>query len=242
MYALQITEGPRKGEVFYLRDGESVTIGRQRSAGIALSGDATLSGTHCSVSARKSVVCVTDEGSSNGTYVEGVRIQAQRLQPGQRFRAGQTEVLLVYYPSFGSWMIPAIPPGWSELPGSGIQIAQTGRFPTNILFTEEALGTDETLPRYIRLQQLGAREALPRVEFQVPMPVAAFGVEEAYVTRNLFEAAGGVRATQRQFFVRKSGLAGVVSMTTIESEVIHVERMFDAVVAKARFVPKDCQR
>lgn len=242
MYALQMMEGPRQGEVFYFRDGEFITIGRQRSAGIALPGDATLSGTHCTIGARKAVVCLTDEGSSNGTYVEGVRIQAQRLQPGQRFRAGQTEFLLLYYPSFGGWILPAIPPGWSELPGRGLQIAQTGRFPTNILFSEETLGADDSLPRYIRLQQLGAREALPHAEFQVPVPVAAASVEEAYATRTLFEAAGGVRASQRQFFVRKQGVVGTVSMTTIDSEAIHVERMFDAVVAKARFVPTGCHQ
>ncbi len=241
MYAIQLTEGPRKGEVFYFREGESITIGRQKHAGIPLGEDSTLSSTHCTVGVRRGVICLTDEGSSNGTYVEGVRIQAQRMLLGQRFRAGHSEFLLLHYPSFGSWLIPAIPPGWSELPGRGIQIAQTGRFPTNILFTEEILEAATSLPRYIRLQQLSAREALPRVEFQVPLPVTVAGVEEAYVTRNLFEAAGGVRAIQRQFFVRQMNHAGVVSMTTIESESIHVERMFDAVVAKARFVP-GCSR
>lgn len=237
MYVVDITEGPRSGEQVQLHEGESLTIGRQKHVGLSISGDSTLSGTHCTVSVRKGVVCLTDEGSSNGTYVQGARVQSHRLQSGERFRAGHSEFLLRFFPSFGSWMIPAIPPGWTELPGRGIQITLTGRFPTNILFTEEA-GADFGLPEYIRRQQLVAREALPKAEFQVPLPVAVAGTDEAYLTRTPFEAAGGVRALQRQFFVTRLGIVGVVSMTTIDSECAHVERMFDAVVAKARFVPR----
>ncbi|MCW5962415.1 MAG: FHA domain-containing protein [Bryobacterales bacterium] len=238
MYALDITDGPRKGEQILVREGESVTIGRQRHTEFAISGDSTLSGTHCTVAVKHGVLVLTDEGSSNGTYVEGTRVHAERIRPGRSFRAGRSEFLVRFFPSFGSWMIPAIPPGWTELPGHGIQIAQTGRFPTNILFTEEHHPLDIPLPEYLRRQQLVAREALPRAEFQVPMPVNALGADEAYLARARFEAAGGVSAQQRQLYVSRLGIAGVVSMTTIDSECAHVDRMFDAIVAKARFVPR----
>lgn len=237
MYLIDIVEGPRKGEQLHLREGEGVTVGRQRNTGLSIAGDSTLSGTHCTLQVRHGVLVVTDEGSSNGTYVDGVRVQSQQVKERQRIRAGASEFLARYFPSFGGWMIPAIPPGWTELPGRGIQIAQTGRYPTNILFCEEPVAAGISLAEYIRRQQLISRESLPRAEFQVPMPVTAGSAQEAFLTRVRFEAAGGVVAQQRQFYVLSGGWIGTVSMTTIDSECAHVDRMFDAVVAKARFVP-----
>ena len=238
MFLIDVTEGPRKGAQIQVRDGSAVTIGRQANTQFAIPGDSTMSGTHCTISAKNGVLTLTDEGSSNGTYTEGVRVQAQRLQPGKCFRAGCSEFLVRFFPSFGSWIIPAIPPGWSELPGKGIQVSQTGRFPTNILFAEEAEPVEFPLAEYIRRQQLIAREALPRASFQMPTPVKAAGADEAFAVRVQFEAAGSVPGVQRELYVCRLGIAGVVSMTTIASEYSHVDRMFDAVMAKAYFLPK----
>jgi len=242
MYFIEVTDGPRKGDQIPLREGDRLTIGRQAHTQFPVSGDSTLSGTHCTVSVQQNVLSVTDEGSSNGTYVDGVRIQVQRLLHGQGFRAGCSQFVVRFYPSFGSWILPAIPPGWSELPGRGIRIVQTRRFPTHILFTEESHPPRMPLAEYIRRQQLVTREALPRAEFMVPIPLNVPSVEEAYLTRAQFEAAGGVLACQRELFVSKSGIPGIVSMTTINTECAHVDRMFDAVVAKARFLPRPPKR
>lgn len=238
MFLISVIDGPRKGGQIQVRDGWSVTIGRQANTQFAVPGDYTMSGTHCTVSSSGREITLVDEGSSNGTFLNGVRIHSQRLAPGQTFRAGASEFLVQFFPSFGSWIIPAIPPGWVELPGRGIQVMQTGRFPTNILFSEEQHPLEIPLAEFIRRQRLIARESIPHAVFSPPTTVRAAEADEAYAASAEFEAAGGAKARQRELYVCRLGIAGSVSMTTIEPESPHVDRMFDAVMAKARFLPR----
>ena len=121
---------------------------------------------------------------------------------------------------------------------NGIQVVQTGRFPTNIVFAEEKHPLEIPLSEFIRRQRLIARESIPHAIFAPPMPVRAVEADEAYVAGAEFEAAGGAKARQRELYVCRLGIAGSVSMTTIDPESPHVDRMFDAVMAKARFLPR----
>lgn len=239
MYLISVIDGPRKGGQIQVRDGWSVTIGRQANTQFAVPGDYTMSGTHCTIAHNADRgLTLTDEGSSNGTFVDGERIHAARVRTGQRFHAGASEFLIQFFPSFGSWIIPAIPPGWTEIPGRGIQVVQTGRFPTNIVFAEEKHPLEIPLSEFIRRQRLIARESIPHAVFAPPMSVRAAEADEAYVVGAEFEAAGGAKARQRELYVCRLGIAGSVSMTTIDPESPHVDRMFDAVMAKARFLPR----
>jgi hypothetical protein len=117
-------------------------------------------------------------------------------------------------------------------------MVQTGRFPTNILFSEEKHPLEIPLVEYIRRQRLVARESIPHAVFSPPTSVRAAEADEAYVASAEFEAAGGAKARQRELYVCRLGIAGSVSMTTIDPETPHVDRMFDAVMAKARFLPR----
>jgi|GEM_PF-1568061 len=238
MFILVVTEGARKGESIRLRDGKPVLVGRQPTTSFAIPSDGMLSGKHFTATGTGPVCVVKDEGSSNGTYIDGIRIQEHPIQVGQRIQAGKSEFLVSFTPSFGNWLIPAIPPGWAEVPGRGIQVAQPGRFPTNIVFVEEENPMDIPLEEYVSRQQIIAREILPNPRFQPVERLQIPTVDEAMALRGEFVGAGGVVAKQRQFYVVKSGIAGVISMTTIEPEVPHVDRLFDAVIAKAEFDPE----
>lgn len=238
MFILSVTDGPRKGESIRLREGKPVIVGRQPASTFATPTDPMMSGRHFSATGTGLVCVVKDEGSSNGTYIEGVRIQEHQAVPGQRIRAGRSEFLVTYTPSFGNWLIPAIPPGWAEVPGRGIQAAQPGRFPTNILFVEEEEPLEVPLEEYIARQQIIAQEHLPNPRFQPAQPIQLPNVDEAAALRAEFTGAGGVVAKQRQLYVVKGSIVGVISMTTIEPELPHVERLFDAVVTKAEFDPE----
>ncbi|MCU0228246.1 MAG: FHA domain-containing protein [Bryobacterales bacterium] len=88
MYILDVTDGPRKGERIKLREAKPVIFGRNPAAPFAVPADITMSGKHFSAVGNGDICMVTDEGSSNGTYVDGVRIVAQQVIPGQRIRAG----------------------------------------------------------------------------------------------------------------------------------------------------------
>lgn len=83
--------GPHGGQVFPL-DAEVMTVGRDPGMMIPLSADSTASRRHASIQYVNGAWSVRDEGSSNGTWVNGVRVQEQPLFPGDIIRVGQSEL------------------------------------------------------------------------------------------------------------------------------------------------------
>lgn len=238
MFILEVTDGPRKGERIKLREEKPVLFGRKESSAFAVPSDAMMSGSHFTAVGNLNICLIADQGSSNGTYVDGARIESVQVVAGQRIRAGKSEFLVTFTPSFGNWLIPAIPQGWAEVPGRGLQAAQPGRFPTNILFVEEEEPIGIPLAEYVERQQVIGRELLPQAKFSPAQAVKLPDVEEAIALQGQFSGTNGVIALQRQVYVLKHGIAGVISMTTIQQEMPAVEPMFNAVVAKAVFDPE----
>ncbi|MGD2064685.1 MAG: sigma 54-interacting transcriptional regulator [Nitrospirota bacterium] len=71
-----------------------LTLGVAKDCDVALS-DPTVSRHHCRVEYRDDLLFVTDLGSTNGTYVNGVQVLEALLTPGVRLRLGNTELRLV---------------------------------------------------------------------------------------------------------------------------------------------------
>jgi pSer/pThr/pTyr-binding forkhead associated (FHA) protein len=75
-------------------DGERATVGSSDANDIVLADDATASRLHAVLERFPAGWCVTDLGSSNGTWVNGERIWAShRLRHGDEIRAGQSRVI-----------------------------------------------------------------------------------------------------------------------------------------------------
>jgi hypothetical protein len=87
---LRIVEpATREGEAFVI-DGE-VTVGRAPGCGVVLAGDTFVSQVHARLFRRDRDTFVEDLGSTNGTFVNGERIDAAtRLRRGDRVQFGQT--------------------------------------------------------------------------------------------------------------------------------------------------------
>jgi pSer/pThr/pTyr-binding forkhead associated (FHA) protein len=83
-----------------LRTGRTIeivsatVIGRDAGTGIRLDGDEFASSQHARIEPRQDGVWVEDLGSTNGTFLNGERITAERLKPGDVVRVGQTELRL----------------------------------------------------------------------------------------------------------------------------------------------------
>jgi hypothetical protein len=74
-------------------DSAAVTVGRASQNVISIDGDEFASARHARIEPRRDGVWVTDVGSTNGTYVNGVRIDRPRkLVAGDVVRAGETEL------------------------------------------------------------------------------------------------------------------------------------------------------
>lgn len=87
MYKLVVISGPNTGTSYLIRGG-STTIGRSAENSIVLKSH-RISKKHCSLELDSTSVRVTDLGSSNGTFVNGVLIKSKVILPGDRLSMGE---------------------------------------------------------------------------------------------------------------------------------------------------------
>jgi pSer/pThr/pTyr-binding forkhead associated (FHA) protein len=91
---LVVEESPvlDEGEEFEI-DSTPLTVGRGGQNDVAIDGDEFASSRHVRFEPRRDGVWVQDLGSTNGTYVNGIRIDgARRLVPGDVVRVGETDL------------------------------------------------------------------------------------------------------------------------------------------------------
>lgn len=81
--------GPYSGSVFQLQ-ADRTEIGRDPSNTIVLEMDPTVSRKHAAIIRQGNVYLVQDLGSTNGTYVNGARIQSAQLRPGDTVGFGNS--------------------------------------------------------------------------------------------------------------------------------------------------------
>ena len=71
----------------------STVVGRDAGSGIRLDRDEFASARHARIEPRQDGAWIEDIGSTNGTYVNGARLQGARLlRPGDVVRIGETEL------------------------------------------------------------------------------------------------------------------------------------------------------
>jgi len=76
-----------------LLDSAALLVGRGSGNDVNLARDEFASSNHARVEPRRDGVWVEDVGSTNGTYLNGIRLtHAKRLAPGDILRVGQTEM------------------------------------------------------------------------------------------------------------------------------------------------------
>ena len=74
--------------------GSRITVGRSESNDIVLNDD-TVSGSHAVLTVDGDAWTVTDQGSSNGTYVNGKKVEHANLKPGDKVQFGEVEFQFV---------------------------------------------------------------------------------------------------------------------------------------------------
>jgi hypothetical protein len=86
------TMGIYSGSIFPVSaNGTPMTFGRDAGNSVSLADDTTVSRRHASLRSDAGGYIVTDEGSSNGIYVNGVRVSgSQPLRPGDEVQIGNT--------------------------------------------------------------------------------------------------------------------------------------------------------
>jgi hypothetical protein len=84
-------QGSYSGRIFELT-ADNMTFGRDTSNAVPLPEDTTVSRRHARICRENSLCIISDEGSSNGTFVNGIKISGrQPLQPGDEVQIGSTK-------------------------------------------------------------------------------------------------------------------------------------------------------
>jgi pSer/pThr/pTyr-binding forkhead associated (FHA) protein len=79
------------GPTFRLANGTSKTIGRAAAADFMVDA-ALVSRVHCRITADHERLNVEDLASTNGTFVNGRRVESGRLESGDRLTVGRVEL------------------------------------------------------------------------------------------------------------------------------------------------------
>ncbi len=82
------------GIYFVVHDGEELSIGRDPDYSDVALMDPAISRKHCILSKHGSVLKLEDPGSTNGTFVNGHRVESAEIHPGDALRIGATRVYM----------------------------------------------------------------------------------------------------------------------------------------------------
>ncbi len=87
---LKVIAGPHTGRVFTFDQHETFLIGRSESAHFCLPEDRFFSRHHCLLEIAPPQIFLRDLGSTNGTFVNGIRVDAVHLKSGDLIQGGET--------------------------------------------------------------------------------------------------------------------------------------------------------
>jgi pSer/pThr/pTyr-binding forkhead associated (FHA) protein len=93
MWILETSDSAAEHLTFRMPAGSVKTIGRSTGAEFIVDA-ALVSRLHCQLSATADGLQVKDLDSTNGTFVNGERIQAAQLHDGDRLRVGRVELMV----------------------------------------------------------------------------------------------------------------------------------------------------
>jgi len=88
---LRVLDGPEAGRVL-TSDVERIRIGADPGSDLPLGLDSTVSRAHCEILFTDQGYLVVDRGSTNGSYVDGRRVERAFLGPRSEVRAGSTRI------------------------------------------------------------------------------------------------------------------------------------------------------
>ncbi len=100
MWAIKILNGSQAGKIFQASEG-SHTVGRSTQATMRVK-SASVSKVHAKIIVTEDKVIISDNNSSNGIVVNGVKVQNKALRSGDKFALGEVLFDVIQLPNFVS--------------------------------------------------------------------------------------------------------------------------------------------
>src|SRR6476646_7206643 len=88
--SLNVVAGPQVGRTFTFDQHDTFMIGRSEDSHFCLPQDRFFSRHHCILEIAPPQAFIRDLGSTNGTYVNGQRVETAYLKSGDRIQGGET--------------------------------------------------------------------------------------------------------------------------------------------------------
>ena len=141
-----------------------------------------------------------------------------------------------HFPSVGRWCVTAIPGGWIYVADFGIrQISvNVGTVAASVSVGQDSLGPESDLSGYIEKQKKMLENHLKEVKFAGPQATAFAGADEAQLLFVRHNAPPVGNMLHAQTYVRLGDWLGIVTLTTLETQLRAVRADYEAFVKGLR--------
>lgn len=137
----------------------------------------------------------------------------------------------------GRWIIPAIPFGWTWIPGFGIQHAVQRGIPSNVCLKEDELLAGNQLVLYIQAQITLMKRTFLDPMIAGPAPLEYPGATEGALLMLKHQPMSQSQVFQVQHYIRIGRWIGISTLTTLESELLKVRKDFDQFMKLVKIEP-----
>jgi hypothetical protein len=127
----------------------------------------------------------------------------------------------------GRWIIPAVPSGWTWIPGFGIQKHGENTIPSNVYLKEDELLAGNDLTLYIQSQITIMKRTFLEPLFAGPGPLEFSGADESAMLMLKHQPMNHVTVVQVQHYLKMGKWIGISTLTTLESELQKVRPDFE---------------
>lgn len=139
----------------------------------------------------------------------------------------------------GRWIIPAIPIGWTWVAGFGIQRNAENVPPSNVHLQEDQLLAGDQLTLYIQTQITIMKRTFKDPTIAGPAPSQFPGADDCAMLMLKHQSLNQVSVFQVQHYVRSNRWIGIVTLTTLESELLKVRPEYEQFLKLLRIAPEE---
>ncbi len=192
------------------------TVGRAAECDLSLPTDPALSARHFRLSERGGTPWIEDLQSTNGTFLNGRRIEIGPLKEGDLISAGRSHFRILAFEAgirLGSFWIKGPPPGWEVVE----ELLGLRREGASLVVEEDRLAPGTPLEAYLKEQRRLLESALSPKALQLegPRPISWEGFERAFEVLWRWTDGEGRHLLQRQRYGLRGERLWIVTETAL---------------------------
>lgn len=139
----------------------------------------------------------------------------------------------------GRWIIPAVPFGWKWIEGFGVQRSGENTTPSNIYLQEDELLAGDQLILYIQAQITIMKRTFKDPVIAGPAPSRFPGAQDCAMLMLKHQPMNQMSVIQVQHYMRNDSWIGIVTLTTLEAELLKVRPDFEHFLKLLRIAQPD---